>query len=136
MSFVEDRQKLTKFDIPLLETGSAQDVFNYIANHLIKQGQPSMGGFACLYRNPDGLSCAAGCLIPDDQYDPNMEGESWDNLVNIWNVVDKRHLNLIMSLQGIHDDWSAHKDIDRLLEAAERIAKQYKINWKRADESR
>ena len=125
-----------KMVIPLLAK-TQKEIFSYVIDHMIKQGVPSLDETkTCLYRGPNGLMCAAGCLIPDDQYDPNMEGESWDNLVNIWNVVDKRHLNLIMSLQGIHDDWSAHKDIDRLLEAAERIAKQYKINWKRADESR
>lgn len=28
----------------------------------------------CMYRTPYGKSCAVGCLIPDDVYDPNIEG--------------------------------------------------------------
>jgi hypothetical protein len=30
--------------------------------------------FICQYRDSTGKGCAIGCLIPDELYDPNMEG--------------------------------------------------------------
>lgn len=57
-----------------------------IEQHLIKQKaraveqvppeHPILGAQAsrCQYRTTDGKMCAAGCVIPDEKYDPKMEG--------------------------------------------------------------
>lgn len=51
---------------------NAQETFNKVAEHLLRQGKkakdhaaqgPITNGWR--YRTPDGLSCAVGCLIPD-----------------------------------------------------------------------
>lgn len=54
---------------------TAQEIFNTVYTHLLKQNAKSNGEFTrihpdgekekvvnCVYRNPDGLKCAAGCL--------------------------------------------------------------------------
>jgi hypothetical protein len=52
-----------------------QEVFDYVAIKLIEQDRASMFGTDCQYRTPDGCRCAAGWLIPDDEYSAEMEGE-------------------------------------------------------------
>lgn len=94
-----------------------QETFNIVKNHLLKQNQPCVDNiFNGKYRH-NGLKCAAGCLIPDDKYDPSMEG------VTVYGVFfkdpdffghDKR---LVGYLQDIHDmypvkDWE--KELRRL----------------------
>lgn len=52
---------------------TAQSIFDTVAWHLIKQGRPAWaknGSGGCMYRTPDGLKCAIGCLIADDEYRP------------------------------------------------------------------
>lgn len=34
----------------------------------------------CQYRTTEGLMCAAGCLIPDDKYDEEMEGSTANSI--------------------------------------------------------
>ena len=92
-----------------LPNASAQDVFNQVAFHLLNQGEPAMDG-DCVYHSPDGLRCAAGCLISDEEYDEAMEWNSWLDLVNA-DLVPEEHANLILELQNIHDmthpdDWA------------------------------
>jgi hypothetical protein len=92
---------------------SKQEIFDIISNHLLTQMKRSdapgpKGINLCKYLNPDGLKCAAGILIPNDQYDPEMEGKSWDTLVSDGFVEDKFAF-LIYELQGIHD-WTKPED--------------------------
>ncbi len=35
----------------------------------------------CSYRGEGGSRCAAGCLIPDDLYRPEMEGETFEGIL-------------------------------------------------------
>jgi hypothetical protein len=89
---------------------SDQEVFDFVAHHLLKQNQKcvfkSIGGQGsdtCLYRH-GGLACAAGCLFTDDQYSEDYDdGYSWTDLVDKYKLPDD-HCELIMQLQGIHDD--------------------------------
>lgn len=55
---------------------TGQELFDIIATHLITQTGLSIderGKY--LYRGPNGLKCAAGFLIPDEDYIPEMEGK-------------------------------------------------------------
>lgn len=85
-----------------LEQATAQEVFDQVARHLIIQGKQCRIGSECAYRGPDGLKCAAGCLIGDDEYQRDFEGLVWRKLV-IDGVVPDIHWNLIESLQWVHD---------------------------------
>lgn len=59
------------------DLSNMQGIYDKIVNHLRKQGKPSIDltGY-CAYRGTDGLSCAVGCLISDDAYNPDIEGDS------------------------------------------------------------
>jgi hypothetical protein len=96
-----------------------QEIFNLVADHLLKQGRKSQTADAlqCFYRGPDGLKCAIGVLIPDEFYGPRFEDtSSVENLLEQEPVLrallfegadtiekmDRRD-ELLASLQSIHD---------------------------------
>jgi len=93
----------------ILKLGSNQEVFDTVVAHLRKQGRVSMGAFDTrAYLGFDGTKCAVGCLIPDDQYTPSLEGRNILDLVGSGNVVlDPEDtggtLGLLYALQIIHD---------------------------------
>lgn len=93
-----------KATIHNLHEVSEQDVFDTIAEHLLRQGKRSLGRVrsTCQYHNADGLKCAAGCLVPDDVYDFTWEGMTWNELVATGEVVD-RYADIIQQLQYVHD---------------------------------
>jgi hypothetical protein len=55
---------------------TAQEAFNRVYRHFIHENHPpsihELG--VCRYRMSDGRRCALGLFIPDEQYDPEMEG--------------------------------------------------------------
>lgn len=91
-----------------------QELFNYVASFLLKQGRRSVGACSsgCVYRGPNGLMCAAGCVIPDEFYDPSMEGEDIHTVFKerrktkgqerFWIALEKHHA-LLSDLQEVHD---------------------------------
>lgn len=85
---------------------TGQDVFDKVAKHFVTQVvQSELGDESdtCAYRSPEGLTCAAGCIIPDEHYREEFEGTTWMCLTEAGNV-PKEHRDLIQCLQGIHDD--------------------------------
>lgn len=87
-----------------LPQATAQEVFDHVAAHLLKQNQKAINlDGLCMYRTPSGLKCAAGCLIGDDEYTSEFEGESWSVLAEDQRLVPDNHFDLIFALQGIHD---------------------------------
>ena len=60
-----------------------QEIFDTVLEHLRKQGKASLSTEGdCTYRGPDGTSCAVGCLIPDELYDPLIENVSLPQIFN------------------------------------------------------
>lgn len=63
-----------------------QKTFDTVYIHLLKQGKkaerktPDGKPFACQYLADDGLKCAVGCLIPEENYTPKIEGLSVHSL--------------------------------------------------------
>jgi hypothetical protein len=96
-----------------LETATKQEVFNHIASGLLTQGERSYEGSACLYRGPNGLKCAGGMVIDDDEYGgEDMEDQDWEGLVE-GGFAPSAHMELITKLQGVHDsyepqEWGAY----------------------------
>ena len=87
-----------------LSQATAQEVFDQVATHLLKQKTRSTSENGCAYRGPNGLKCAAGCLISDEEYKPDMEGAVWTRL--FYNgYVSSHHMELIRGLQIIHDSY-------------------------------
>lgn len=95
-----------------LSQATAQQVFDQVARHLLQQRRRAIkvdAGFGakCRYRAPDGAKCAIGCLIGDLEYDPEFEGHSWPQLLErskrLGYNLPAEHLELLKTLQGIHD---------------------------------
>ena len=91
---------------------SAQEVFDIVAVHLLRQGQKStvlvpcpVRGTICAYRGYNGTRCAAGILIRNDEYREGMEGNSWFAVVTAWPDLAARIGNpaLVIDLQVLHD---------------------------------
>lgn len=56
-----------------------QEIFDKVVHHLHKQGKPALlftnsAEGHCAYRGDDGSTCAVGCLIADEFYEPIFEG--------------------------------------------------------------
>jgi hypothetical protein len=107
---------------------TAQEIFDKVTTHLLtqmKQSRNSNSG-GCVYRSPDGLMCALGCLIEDSEYTPTMEvafsslmtsGKCPQSLMDRLGIIPEPTFNefggnyyLLNQLQYIHDanqpeDW-------------------------------
>src|SRR4051794_27079955 len=88
-----------------LPKASAQEVFDHVVNHLLTQGERSQEEGKCVYLNPHGLRCAAGCLIAPEEYRKEFEGILWNALVMPSGEVPDTHYGLIRALQVIHDSY-------------------------------
>lgn len=79
------------------------EVFYFVIDHLRKQGvQAKNEAGTCSYLTPEGLKCAAGCLIPDDQYNSEFEGSCWGTIAPNFPQYEKFKL-MITDLQVLHD---------------------------------
>ena len=81
-----------------------QETFDIIVNHLRKQRCKSAENSKCLYRGPNNTKCAAGILIPDKDYIPQMEYA---------NINDGHNIGLVFDMQHVHDNchinnWEEH----------------------------
>lgn len=86
------------------------ELIEFVEAHLIKQGAKSMmpGSFyECAYRGEAGLKCAAGCLIEDEFYCEELEGDNAkDETVKfalIASGVMHNQIDLVHRLQVMHD---------------------------------
>lgn len=118
---------------------TAQEVYDFIAHHLITQGEKASGEKVCItgiLSPPNGcfyrmekegkiLKCAAGSLIPDEDYKPVFEsGHSWKAIVYIYfKETITSHQQLISNLQYIHDTYEV---VDWLSEL-KNIATEYNL---------
>lgn len=111
--------------------------FDTVVAHLRQQkkkarGLNQVGMLICKYRGDDGLKCAAGCLIPDELYKPEMEGMAAypgpksnpermlvrETLEALWHDP-----SLVSALQYVHDQW----DVSCWEEELEAIAEEHNV---------
>lgn len=114
--------------IATLPNHTDQEVFDYIANHLLSQGQKCQdfnddSSPVCVYRNSDNQSCAAGCLFGPGEYKPSHEGNNWVGLRDK-GIVPGFHCELITALQRIHDTRAA----DEWYKELNQLAKELDLN--------
>lgn len=99
-----------------LDYSSEQEIFNFVANHLLTQKRQAiaalptatLGESVCAYRAESGtLKCAAGCLISDEDYLPEMENKNIGAVLKMYKgkSIEKLagKLDLLDLLQQIHD---------------------------------
>ncbi len=119
-----------------------QEVFDKVVRHLWQQGERAGDGDSCFYRGPGNMKCAVGCLIPDDTYQPAMEGAG---VVELLNKTSSKYapaleflrpnLALLRLLQKTHDNpiyWSAR---ERMAERLADIAETMSLNSLVVDET-
>ncbi len=87
-----------------------QEIFNIVWLAMKKQGRRSINRRSsqipgsdcrCMYRGPGGLKCAVGCLLTDEEYDPEMEGKAVYEIELPKRL--KPHARLLSLLQASHD---------------------------------
>ena len=90
-----------------------QEVFDKVATHLLTQNKKAICPIdgRCKYRTSEGLKCAAGVMISDEEYSPEMESWAVNHLITKYNLEKIAPFKeLLYRLQGIHDmtvieDW-------------------------------
>ncbi len=104
-----------------LPQATAQEVFDQVARHLLSQGVKSRNSYSCAYRGANGLKCAAGCLISDNEYHCDFEGFNWFDLVDNEDAPSDHHV-LIEALQLVHDENYSPEWNKALRDVAERFS--------------
>lgn len=102
---------MTKLD----ELKTDRDVFEFIKNHLLTQGERSLmeDEMTCAYLGAEGKKCAVGALIREDIYHSSIEEKPVNHSL-VRSAVTKSVPNWIINtdmlgeLQFIHDDSSNH----------------------------
>ena len=112
-----------------IDVASLQDIFDQAVNHLLTQMKPSRNDDICLYRSDDGLKCAVGCFIADDEYIGDMEGECVETLIvnGRMSSISRDRLKLLDKLQSMHDGL----DPDQWGSELEVIAEEFNLNFTR-----
>jgi hypothetical protein len=115
-----------------------QEIFDECSEHLLKQNRKSIAeSVGCLYRDDNGLTCAIGCFITEEEYDPNMEEENIDGPTFIsffekdYNhlknkVKELKNMSLLMALQAVHDNHDVEDWEISLKEVAEEFSLKIK----------
>ena len=121
---------------------NAQEAFDIISTHLLTQNERSSekSNFysqqleSCLYRGPNGLKCAIGCLIPDEKYNLDMEGmtlrqltKSYQDLKILFEEIPE---NLLVALQTVHD----YRNPNQWRRCLKAIAKQHNLKFTKPSE--
>lgn len=111
---------------------TAQQLFDTVVNHLRQQNSRSTNGDdACLYRDLQGRKCALGCLIPDENYLPDMESKTLSGLLRgdllPISLRDEltTHLRLLSELQNTHD----YVDVQFWEERFQNVAKDFGLEY-------
>lgn len=109
-----------------------QEIFDKVATHLLTQNAKSKDpkGPTCLYRGPEGRTCAIGHLIPDEVYAKGMEGSAFSNLMEVWvmrlPVWFPANRQLLSALQRCHDSLDVDHWRSRLAEIADDFGLEFK----------
>ena len=107
---------------------SDQEAFDRVVEHLYTQKKRSLindHAKDCCYRNPNGLKCAIGALIPDELYNPRMDtdGEcgpsmSVSRLLREFPELEEHvPFDLAFQLQEAHDSLWTREDLASLAES-------------------
>ncbi len=98
---------------------TAIEIIDKVTEHLLNQNKKSISTYSmvqdengqpvpgCLYRGEDGLKCAIGCLIKDDEYSFDIEGYTVLELYESKRLFKRLapYVELLLDLQSIHDDY-------------------------------
>lgn len=92
------------------------EIFEIVEKHMLTQSKKSFldddPDRSCAYWGVDGLRCAVGCLITEDAYTPELEGQGVLFDEDVHTALEKSLgikpskglLGLLDDLQSIHDE--------------------------------
>lgn len=113
-----------------------QEIMEKVAKHLLAQGERSTLFGTCQYRGPEGLMCAVGVLIPDEEYTYRFEGlalkegcapDTSDLHRLLCRLYGEESFPLLAALQSVHDHTSPRDWAERLGQVARRFGLQ--VTW-------
>lgn len=93
----------------LYNISEAQNIFNTVVAHLRSQGKKAAERDICKFRTSDGLKCAVGCLIPDNVYSTEIEGQYLIDVIRELIPQYESYFDLLQGLQRVHDGYPAAK---------------------------
>lgn len=102
-----------------------QEAFDKMVAHLRKQGQKAQENGACRYRTKNGLMCAVGCLLTDEEYRPGMEGKGVEHMQHLYGVFPKLSVGLLAEMQDTHDAYAPSHWEERFASTATRYGLVY-----------
>lgn len=115
-----------------------QEIFDTVATHLFTQGQQSRDDAyhgRCAYKTETGLTCAVGCLI-QDYYKPEMDSLDNSDIETVYYRFRKilpewidENMELLQSLQGVHDNTTNWSTIDLMKESLTEVALNYYLDY-------
>lgn len=103
-----------------------QAIFNAVVAHGRAQPRKAMQDSTCRYRTIDGDKCFVGALVPDELYDPYMEGgqimsafvyrtelctmtsanrKTFEVITKMYGELDEKEWDLLKQLQRTHDEY-------------------------------
>lgn len=109
---------------------TAQEIFNTVWAAMIAQGEQSRDGGACLYRGPQGLKCAVGHLLTDDEARAVPNGSSVLSLYADGFLPERLHphIDLLIGLQRAHDHEAIEDEwLETFKKRARRIANGFNL---------
>lgn len=110
-------------------TDLPQQVYDTVARHIIAQKTAAVSGYTCRYRTPHGRKCAIGCLIPDDMYDPRMEGYGIRHFMQEFpGVLPPVDSDLLEALQSAHDINLGHHSFSDWARRMQIIATKWELD--------
>lgn len=85
-----------------------QEMIEFVKGKLLEQGCQSVNAYrSCRYRGPNGTKCAAGWLIDDAYYHPNLERRAATGVgvrrSLLASGVKAEQIDLVKMMQNIHD---------------------------------
>lgn len=107
-----------------------QETFDTVVAHLRGQNKKAVDSATgeCRYRASEGLKCAVGCLIPDEEYNSTLESCSIGSLCHENRLppsLRQHDFSLLADLQVIHD----HYSVDAWEERFEDLAKECGLKY-------
>lgn len=86
-----------------------QQAFDKMVTHLFTQKEKALSpGGGCRYLAFDGLKCAVGCLIPEEEYSTSIEGKRVLRIAEIIPALKGLSIDMLSNVQAIHDNRPTH----------------------------
>jgi len=104
-----------------------QRLFDHVVRHLFKQHAKAVstidGKVSCRYRAANGLKCAIGCVIADDQYYPAMEN------MNVRELFESLEISIGRKIQKPNGEWSVGTEYDMLVRLQNAHDHRFVYEW-------